>query len=205
MRPIDWTALKGQSLAKAAREAGYDLTMFDQYPVTVQDTLKFHSIRNVLENLSSDYEFATDEILKDVRQGVYVICLSDPFTVQYGSKRSNVIYIGRGAILSRLKVHFENSLFDVMMSLAGANFDFYLAEPDENKEEGYFKQLEHDLLEYFHEHVGDGKYPLLNKNAGTNLDLELGAGWNKPIKGSGKKPTWAITPTGRRPIKKLNH
>lgn len=205
MKKIRWAVVKDQSLALAAREAGYDITMFNDYPIDVQKTLKYHSIKNVLSNLCDDFEGETDKTLKDIKQGVYVICLSDPFTVQYGSKRSNVIYIGRGAILGRLKSHFESSLFDVMMSLAGANFDFYLAEPKDKDGDGYFKQLEHNLLAYFWDSIGDKKYPLLNKNAGTDLDLKLGVGWNKPLKASGKKPTWAISPTGRRPIRKLAH
>ena len=203
MRPIDWISVKKQSLARAAREAGYDLTMFDDYPKAVQDTLRYHSIRNVLDNLCNDFESETEKYLSNVKQGVYIICLSDPFTVQYGSKRSNIVYIGRGSILGRLKSHFENSLFDVMMSLAGADFYFYLAESTDKNEDGYFKQLEHDLLSSFRSTIGDGKYPLLNKNAGTNVNLKLGDGWNKPLKASGKRPTWAISPTGRRPIKKL--
>lgn len=203
-KSIEWVAVKKQSLALAARQAGYDLTMFEDYPKAVQDTLRYHSIKNVLDNLCSSFEDETERPLYDVRQGVYVICLSDPFTVQYGKKTSNIIYIGRGVISNRLKSHFENSLFDVMMSLAGSDFDFYLAEPKDSNGDGYFKQLEHDLLAYFRTRIGDGKYPLLNKNAGTDVGLKLGDGWNKPLKASGKKPTWAIAPTGRRPIKKLS-
>ncbi len=203
-KKIHWTSVKKQSLALAAREAGYDLTMFEDYPKAVQDTLRYHSIKNVLDNLCSNFEELTNRSLFEVRQGVYVICLSDPFTVQYGSKTSNIIYIGRGSISSRLKSHFENSLFDVMMSLAGSDFDFYLAEPKDENGDGYFKQLEHDLLAYFRSRIGDGKHPLLNKYAGTDVGLKLGEGWNKPLKASGKRPTWAIVPTGRRPIKKLS-
>lgn len=203
MKKIHWTTVKGQSLALAAREAGYDLTMFEDYPIAVQDTLRFRAIKNALDNLCDDYEYETDKSLKEVKQGVYVICLSDPFTIQYGPNYSNVLYIGRGSILGRLKSHFENSLFDVMMSLAGANFDFYLAEPKDKNGDGYFKQLEHDLLANFWSQIGEERYPLLNRYAGTNLDLKLGIGWNKPLKASGKRPTWAISPTGKRPIKKL--
>lgn len=202
-KSIEWSVVKRQSLARAAREAGYDLTMYEDYPKSVQDTLRYHAIKNVLDNLCSDFEEYNDKPLWQIMQGVYVICLSDPFTIQYGASRSNVIYIGRGRISSRLKSHFDNSLFDVMMSLAGADFDFYLAEPKDSKGDGYFKQLEHDLLKNFREKIGDGKYPLLNKYAGTNVDLRLGDGWNYPLKISGKRPTWAIAPTGRRPIKKL--
>lgn len=204
-KAIEWSVVKRQSLAKAAREAGYDLTMFEDYPKAVQETLRFHAIKNVLNNLCNDFEEWNERPLAAIKQGVYVICLSDPFTIQYGPNRSNVIYIGRGRITNRLKSHFENSLFDVMMSLAGADFDFYLAEPKDKNGDGYFKQLEHDLLQNFRAKIGNGKYPLLNKNAGSNVDLKLGEGWNYPLKLSGKKPTWAISPTGRRPIRKLGN
>ena len=202
--PIEWTIVKNQSLALAAREAGYDLTMYEEYPQAVQETLRYHSIKNALYNLCSDFEDIKEKALYDVKQGVYVICLSDPFTVRYECAMSNVIYIGRGAISSRLKAHFENSLFDVMMSLAGANFDFYLAEPADKNEEGYFKQLEHDLLANFRAKIGGDSYPLLNKNAGSSQGLRLGAGWNLPLKASGKRPTWAIQATGKRPIRELD-
>jgi hypothetical protein len=203
-KKIVWTSVKKQSLALAAREAGYDLTMFQDYPKAVQETLRFHAIKNVLDNLCSSFEDITGKSLYEIKQGVYIICLSDPFTIQYGSKTSNIVYIGRGSISTRLKSHFYNSLFDVMMSLAGSDFDFYLAEPKDDNEHGYFKQLEHDLLAYFRRRIGDGKYPLLNKYAGTDVGLRFGEGWNKPLKASGKRPTWAIAPTGRRPIKKLS-
>jgi hypothetical protein len=134
-----------------------------------------------------------------------VICLSDPFTVQYKLAKSNVIYIGRGVISSRLKSHFERSLFDVMMSLAGVNFSFYLTEPRDHQGAGYFKQLEFDLLENFRSRIGGGAFPLLNRNAGWDQKLKLGEGWNKPLKGSGKRPTWAVSPTGKRPVRKLSN
>jgi hypothetical protein len=201
---IQWTPVKKQSLARAAREAGYDLAMFENYPKAVQDTLRYHAIKNVLRNLQDDYEELTGKELWAVRQGVYVICLSDPFTIQYASGCSNIVYIGRGQISTRLKNHFENSLFDVMMSLAGADFDFYLSEPIDRNEEGVFKQLEHDLLQNFRQKIGGGSFPLLNKYAGSRQGLKLGKGWNLPLKTSGKRPTWAIKATGKRPIRALD-
>lgn len=203
LQPIEWTVLKKHSLQLAAREAGYDLTMFEDYPQAVQDTLRFHAIKNVLANLRDDYEDVTEQELWTVTQGVYVICLSDPFTIQYDLGCSNVIYIGRGRISGRLESHFKNSLFDVMMSLAGADFDFYLSEPIDKNQEGYFKQLEYDLLANFRTKIGGGSYPLLNKYAGSNQGLQFGSGWNLPLKIAGKRPTWAIKPTGKRPIREL--
>jgi hypothetical protein len=91
------------------------------------------------------------------------------------------------------------------MSLAGSNFTFHLSEPSDQRGEGYFKQLEFSLLENFRQKIGGGEYPILNKNAGSDQKLKLGEGWNKPLKGSGKKPTWSIEPTNKRPIKKLTN
>jgi len=192
-------------LGLAAREAGYDLSMYPDYPPSVQQVLKAAAIKNVMATILDDFEWEYGRELGSVKQGVYVISLSNPFTIRYPQSTSDIIYIGRGSISGRLKSHFENSLFDVMMSLAGSNFSFYLSEPIDKDGEGYFKQLEYDLLETFRTKIGGGKYPILNKNAGSNQDLKLGVGWSKPLKGAGKKPTWAVEPTGKRPIKTLSN
>jgi len=205
MKPVAWWKLKDQSLALAAREAGFDLAMFSEYTVAVKAALKSATIKNAMDNILEDFEWQYSRRLETIKQGVYVICLSDPFTIKYEGGCSNIIYIGRGNISGRLKSHFEQSLFEVMMGLAGANFSFYLSEPKDIDGEGYFKQLEHDLLASFRKGIGGGKFPLLNKNAGSDQRLKLGRGWNKPLKASGKKPTWAIAPTGKKPIKALTN
>ncbi len=156
-----------------------------------------------MQNVCDAFKEEHDRALDEITQGVYVICLSNPFTVNYPKGRSEIIYIGRGNISGRLKGHFEGSLFDVMMGLAGANFDFYLTEPKSNEGDSYFKHIEFQLLDAFRAGVGGGNFPLLNKNAGTKQNMQLGKGWDKPLKASGKKPTWAIAPTGKRPIKQL--
>ena len=205
MKPVKWWKLKDQSLGLAAREAGYDLSMYPDYPPSVQQALKAAAIKNVMATILDDFEWQYGRELGSVKQGVYVISLSNPFTIQYVQATSDIIYIGRGNISGRLKSHFENSLFDVMMSLAGSNFSFYLSEPIDKDGEGYFKQLEFSLLANFRNKIGGGKFPILNKYAGSDQGLELGVGWNKPLKGSGKRPTWAIAPTEKRPIKKLSN
>jgi hypothetical protein len=205
MKKVNWWKLKDQSLGLAAREAGYDLAMYPEYPPSVRALLKAAAIKNVMATILDDFGWQFGRELGTIKQGVYVICLANPFTIKYGQTTSDIVYIGRGNICGRLKSHFENSLFDVMMSLAGSNFTFHLSEPIDKAGEGYFKQLEFDLLENFRQKIGDGKYPILNKNAGSDQNLKLGEGWNKPLKGAGKKPTWAIEPTYKRPIKKLTN
>lgn len=203
MSNVEWWKIKDQSLALAAREAGYDLTMFHEYPEETQENLKSAAIRITLKNIDETFLGMTERKLSDIRQGVYVICLSQPFTIEYEGGCSEIIYIGMGNIRNRLKSHFENSLFDFMMSIAGANFDFYLTEPVKSQGDMYYKHIEYMLLNDFHSKRGE--FPLLNTNAGSKKDFDdVGAGWNKPLKASGKKPVWQIKPTKHWQFAKLD-
>lgn len=205
MQAVKWWKLKDQSLGLAAREAGYDLSMYLDYPISARQALKKAAIKNVMATILDDFDRQYGRELGSVKQGVYAISLSNPFTIRYAQETSDIIYIGRGNISGRLKSHFEKSLFDVMMSLAGSNFSFYLSEPIDEDGEGYFKQLEYNLLKEFSMKIGGGKYPILNKNAGSDQSLALGNGWKMPLKKTGKRPTWLIEPTDKHPIKKLSN
>lgn len=202
MSKIKWHKVPNQSLARAVREVGFDITVFDEYSEETQQEIMKLSINEVLRELSEAYEDATGKALKDVRKGVYVICLSKPFTIQYEKGQSEIIYIGQGNVSSRLKTHFSRSLFRFMQSLSGANFDFHIAEPKRpgiGKSKVYYKHIEFLLLDKFKQRHGgtEIKYPLLNTNAGSDkkFGLEKGSGWEKPLKASGKKPSWALEPT----------
>ena len=96
-----------------------------------------------------------------------------------------------------------------MQSLSGADFDFYICEPKRSgggKGNRYHEHIEYLLLEKFRETCGGEKrkYPLLNKNAGTDIGLEPDNGWDKPLKASGKKPSWALRPTKHWKFEKLS-
>lgn len=81
-----------------------------------------------------------------------------------------------------------------MLSVAGSNFDFYLTEPKSSLGDLYYKHIEYMLLAKFSEKYGG--YPILNKNAGSQKEFEgAGKGWDKPLKGAGKKPIWEIRAT----------
>jgi hypothetical protein len=193
---VDWLKVSNQSLALAAREAGFDLTVYENYSPSVQAVLKASAIKNAMENLRIDFEEQSDgRELSEIKEGVYVICLSYPYTVEYNLSCSDVVYIGRGNLNSRLKSHYEKSLFKLMMSLAGASFTFYLTEP-KGHHDAYFKHIEFMLLDNFKTKIGGDRYPLLNKNAGWDQKINgVGTGWNRPLKNSGKKPIWSIKPT----------
>jgi hypothetical protein len=192
---VEWyPKIRNQSLALAVREAGFDLTMFEEYSEETQAEIRKRAIKIVLRNIADEFENVTGKLLADIHQGVYVICVSNPFTIAYEKGCSEIIYIGIGKISSRLEAHFNNSLFDFMMSVAGANFDFYLTEPQGTTGDHYYKHIEYMLLEKFWEK--HESYPLLNTNAGSRKEFEgAGKGWDKPLKASGKKPIWELRPT----------
>ncbi|MGJ3261514.1 MAG: hypothetical protein ACFE0S_18075 [Rhodospirillales bacterium] len=196
-KKMNWWRVRDQSLAVAVRNVGFDLAVFDEYTKGSQSELKKHSIAEALRLLEDAFFDATKKELKSITKGVYVICLSNPFAIQYGAGISEIIYIGQGNVLSRLKSHYERSLFDFMQSLSGTNFDFYISEPKQNKASDYYKHVEHLLLDEFSSRIGGGKreFPLLNKNAGSNKKYGTQLGWDLPLKRAGKKPQWVLERT----------
>ncbi len=196
-----WYSIKDQSLAVFARAAGFDLSIYNQYSEVVKDELRSRTIKEALSGIRERLAELDCEI-DSISTGVYVICLSNPLSIQYRKRRSQVIYIGMGNIINRLKSHFEkaNGLFDFMESLSGANFDFYVAQPALAGTAHYYKHVEHLMLEHFCQEyggLGDKKrFPILNSNAGSNKNFNGGnEWWKKPLKATGKKPQWELKPT----------
>ena len=198
------------SLARAVRQVGFDITVYEDYNAEIQMEVQKQAITQVLEELSSSYYYKTNRTLKDIKKGVYVICLSSPFVIKYPKGLSEIIYIGRGNVLSRLRSHFAHSLFPFMQSLSGTDFDFFVSEP---KMPGpgvageYFKHVEYLLLDSFKKKFGGAKretwFPLLNSNAGSEKRLDSGDGWDKPLSRAGKTPRWALEPTRYWDFEKL--
>jgi hypothetical protein len=144
-------------------------------------------------------ETACPEVVA-VKRGVYVISLSSPLSIGYRYGPSQVIYIGIGNIMGRIKTHFNDKLFDFMLSLSGANFDFWFARPARQGTAEYFKHVEYLMLEWFSDQYGglndERRFPILNKNAGADKDLKRGSiWWKKPLKATGKWPRWELKPT----------
>lgn len=188
-----WYALKDQSLAVYTRNAGFDLAVFKDYSEPVRSELKKRAIKEALV----DIKYACDEKGFDItaiKSGIYAISLSNPLSIQYEKGRSQVIYIGMGNIMGRIKTHFQSSLFDFMQSLSGANFDFHFARPALPSTKPYFKHVEYLMLEDFSNRYG--RFPILNNNAGSDKGYKAGTDWwKKPLKESGKKPLWELKPT----------
>lgn len=199
MKKNHWYAVKGQSLAVYARNAGFDLALYDDYDKRVQVELRKRAVKEAMTALSWAFWEQGFHVEK-VKSGVYVIALSNPLSIQYRNKRSQVIYIGRGNIMGRLKTHFDKKLFDFMLGLSGADFDFYCASPARPGTRDYFKHVEHLMLDYFTGQYGglDDKrrFPILNKNAGSDHAYAKGSDWwKKPLTAIGKRPLWELKPT----------
>ncbi len=187
-----WYTVRKQSLAVAARDAGFDLAVYDQYSRGVQVELRKRTIKHIMHNIEYSFSEQVDSDLSDLTQGVYVIALSNPLTVQYKIKTSEIIYIGLGNVKNRIEGHFERSLFDFMQSLSGADFDFKFAYPHLKYHTDYYKHVEYNMLEYFRKSAGN--LPLLNSNAGSDRGIASDDDWwVSPLKGAGKKPRWALT------------
>jgi hypothetical protein len=199
MKNNSWYGIRGQSLAVYARYAGFDLALYEDYDKKVQAELRKRAVREALYAIKSACEAQGFDV-ESVKAGVYVIALSNPLSIQYRLRRSQVIYIGRGNIMGRIKTHFDRKLFDFMLGLSGADFDFFFAKPTRAGTKNYFVHVEHLMLDYFSSQYGgmDDKrrFPILNKSAGNNRNYAVGDDWwKKPLKAIGKRPLWELKPT----------
>jgi hypothetical protein len=195
-----WWTIKDQSLAVYMRNAGFDLAVYSNYSKSVQDEARKWAIKASMDGIKNAFEELSGYPLYDICEGVYVISLSSPLSVDYQFRWSPVIYIGLGNVVNRIKSHFDNSLFAFMESLSGANFDFSFASPHKPYHTDYYKHVEYQMLEYFSQKIGgiDDKkrYPILNKNAGANKNIKEDEGWwTTPLKATGRRPYWALKPT----------
>jgi len=209
MKKNHWYAVKGQSLAVYARRAGFDLAIYDDYDVQVQAELRKRAVKEAMQAIASACWEIHGFDISAIGQGIYVISLSNPLSIQYRRGRSQVIYVGRGRVMGRIKSHFENKLFDFMLGLSGADFDFHFSQPALAGTANYFKHVEHLMLEYFCNHYGGmddlRRYPILNKNAGNDKGYAGGTDWwKKPLKAQGKRPTWELKPTDFSDFKPLD-
>lgn len=184
------------------RNAGFDLAVYSEYSDSVRKEARKGAIKETMRGIEESFEAEAGFELTDIDRGVYVISLSTPLAILYRYGWSPVIYIGIGNIVSRIESHFNNSLFDLMESVSGANFDFSFASPKKlfYRGDDYYKHVEFLMLEYFCEKVGGvdetRRYPILNRNAGADKDIDDNdEWWNTPLKATGRKPLWALKPT----------
>lgn len=200
MKKNHWYKVGNQSLTVYARNAGFDFAIYDEYSDEVKTELRKRTVTEAMRSI----EWACQEHgfdLPGLKGGVYVISLANPLSLLYPGGRSQVLYIGRGNVHGRIKAHFEHKLFDFMLSVSGADFDFHFAKPARAGTADYFHQVEHEMLEWFSDQYKGvdekRRYPILNKIAGNNLGYSPSATdwWKKPIKASGRRPLWEMRPT----------
>lgn len=204
-----WYDIKAQSLAAYVRNCGYDLAVFDEYPATVQKQIRKAAVTEAVKAIKLECQIRHGIQLDDIHKGVYVIALSNPLSMRYEKGRSQIIYIGMGNIVSRIKSHFDNSLFDFMLSVNGANFDFRFARPGLQGGTTYYKHVEFLMLQEFGKKYGGLSesrcYPLLNRNAGSNQGYAGGSDWwKKPLHHAGPRPKWELHPTSFNEFKALD-
>ena len=194
-----WIEIKKLSLATFVRNVGFDLAIYESYSSSVQLELRRRAITEAVRSIKQGFDDQGINI-SSVKTGVYVISLSSPLSIKYMNGSSQIIYIGRGNLMGRIKTHFEKSLFDFMQSVTGANFDFHFAQPGRQNAANYFKHVEWMMLEDFKNKFGGisgaRPYPILYKNAGSRQNVsETSDWWKKPLKNSGRKPLWSLEPT----------
>ena len=133
--------------------------------------------------------------LYSVKQGIYVVALSDNLSIDYGGEPSKVLYIGRGQIFNRLFAHFKQWISYFSDSLQDISFDIWMTEVKVSGSKNAFKDVETDLLNHFYDKFGC--YPIQNAKSGNYHEKEhdYSDNWNKPL----RNPTninngWAIRP-----------
>jgi len=196
-----WYSLRKQSLAAYMRQSGYDLTIFDQYPPAVKEIAKKSAIKEAIFDIRYTFEDKFKIDLPDLKKGVYVVSLSSPLSVVYRlGKASPIVYIGRGDMIGRIGSHFQYSLFDLMNSLSGANFDLHFAVPNPNLHAKHFQHIEYLMLEEFASRFGGlgekRRFPLLNKNSGSRQKIvDAGKWWKTPLRAPGSTTIWELKPS----------
>ena len=196
-----WYKIANQNLAVFLRDAGFDITVFSGYSAAVQAEARRRSIKNAIDSIRDGFEDQTDQRLSDIKRGVYVIRLGSGMSIGYQKGNSAVLYIGQGNIENRIKGHYEGKLFDFMLSLNGANFDFFLCEPWKSHYRGkdFHKQVEHQMIaDFVQNYAGISErycFPLMNKIAGSDKKIDIEENWwRSPLKRSGTKTNWILSP-----------
>lgn len=200
---IAWSETAPISIFEEARNLGFDLRKYDRQPGEVQAAMKKATVDRVVAMIreawreSFDNEYAPSQDFNAIRNGVYVISIGDGFAVKYEGGCSEVMYIGRGRIASRLRSHLANWIFDMSRSLRDVSFRFYMEAVGDGRSKTAFKDFEHHLLDQFM-----GKFsekPLINKIHGREGHIlhSFSGDWKRPFDNRGKAYMWEIRPSKR--------
>ena len=195
---VDWTKTEPLSIREYGSYCGFNLSTIDLLNLSTErrDWVEKEVVSCILEELDATWiKDQWETSLSKVAKGVYVIKLSGSICIHYPNKESQVIYIGRGKIRNRIKIHLTNWVTHFSESLHDIKFQIWMTEIKVPGSPNAFKDVEANLLEIFEEEYGD--LPIQNSKGGNyhNKDHNYNAEWKIPLKNDPSiNSGWCITP-----------
>lgn len=202
---INWIISQPIDARRAAQDVGFSIDRLHAFNPAMQKSLKSKTISEILRLLDDDWEDQREDKrwtqltpkLSSVKRGAYILCLDRGLCVNYGSKKSRVLYIGKGAIRQRLKIHLQHKLLEMFEALPGLKFRVWMTEPKKAGSIDYWHEFEADLLNNFSVLYGSGSdiKPLFNKNKAPAHDRKHKhpKDWNRALLNKGAKYKWALS------------
>jgi len=173
---------------------------YDSVKGDVWDWIDSKVRNNILKDLDEVWSEGFSSQLFSIKQGIYVITIGDNLSIDYDNQASKVLYIGRGQLRSRISIHLKYWLKHLSESLQGISIQVWMTEVKVRGNENAYKEVETDLLCYFHDKFG--VFPLQNAKAGDLHEKyhDYSKNWNLPL----RNPTninqgWSIKPLEGNP------
>lgn len=139
-----------------------------------------------------------------LKQSVYMIRMTGGTVIDYDNFCSPLVYVGRGDTVTRLARHLENWASNVFTWSSDTDIELQIINPSLDGTIDCFKNLEADLLRWFHEKTG--MLPLINVRLEQSFEgkVTYKAADERRLRrllttGSGKRPRWAIYPLKSNP------
>ena len=201
--PIEmaWVHLDGYSISDQISREGLSFGAFNIIERSIVGGAK--KVRQkVVAGLAKDLRAeCLEKELGDIQKiqcGCYCISLDGGFSLDYTNGSSPVLYVGSGAVYSRMKSHLAGKLFEFAEALQSIPLRFWFCDLGQNNDPATLqRELEQALLDKFSNLV-DPALPLLNsKNAKAQSDSsKFPIGWDKPLQKKKGKNTleWLLKP-----------
>ncbi len=202
---VEWFKTKYPiSIREYAEKCGFNLTGLENGNISEENWEWIDSkirlrILNDLKEQWNDIEDGANRFLK-VKRGVYVITLAQNISIDYSGHPSQVIYIGRGNLRSRISSHLRNWIRYFSESLQDISFNIWLTEIRVKGSPNAFKDLEYDLLDEFFNRYGE--LPIQNTKYGDNFgrEHEYNMEWRAPLNNPRNIHNgWTIKPLRNNP------
>ena len=199
---VKWVTLTGYSISDQLKHEGLSFDGFDIIERSIPGGAK--KVRQkVVAGLAKDLrsECLEQELgdIQKIQHGCYCISLAGGFSLDYQLGSSPVLYVGSGAVYSRMKSHLTGKLFDFAQALQSIPLTFSFCDLDEQLGDASSAQrdLEQALLSKFSASF-DASLPLLNANNAKSVvsEIKFATGWDRPLQGKKGKKTleWLIKP-----------